>query len=806
MGENPYQIPTESLFTLATRNNAKRKFLFVSKVLGKHLAVKPNVCLNYGALLAYHWLNTSGKYISQETKQALEQLKDTPAAIENLIRNPEKIGEPSLVLGFAETATGLAHSIFDVLEDAVGFYHTTREVANFDGNIINFEEEHSHATAHKVYECKAMAFSDVKRIILVDDEISTGKTLLNIITEVHKQYGVMKFSVLSLLDFRNSEDQSKFDETASAYGIEIDVTALVKGKIKQVIEGDLSLETIKSHSLFQEEFDQVKENVPICIPKIINANLEMGVAVTYRSICGEKHYLPQTGRFGLNADSHKELKQAIDRVALNIQPYVNGNTLVLGTEEFMFTPLLLASALKGEIKYKSTTRSPIYVENSNQYSIQSGHKFKSYQNPEVANYIYNLHEERYDTIFIVLEDTRDNGLDLIKSMNEALHSVTSHIYFIQMGNKETDVPNYPIPLGSYPEKDVTFLLKPLEKEVAEEDNGTREAKIQSGLHYSEMLPVEHKPSDAYMEMYHRLTPVFSKTIAEAVGILCEKVLKARGEKLVLVSLARAGTPAGILMKRYYQQYHDLDIPHYSISIIRGKGIDENAMKYILHYHPNMQIQFVDGWTGKGAITNELSDAVKQYKEDHGEILGLKPDLAVIADPGHCTPLFGTREDLLLPNACLNATVSGLISRTVHRTDLVGALDFHRVKFYKELAAIDFSNHFIEQVESHFKDCSGDSFKTVTTINESDIPTWKGLKDVEKIQKDFQIDNIHFVKPGIGETTRVLLRRLPEVILVSEQSEDLEHILQLAKEKNVPVEHYPLEAYKCCGIIRTLKGE
>jgi len=62
-----------------------------------------------------------------------------------------------------------------------------------------------------------------------------------------------------------------------------------------------------------------------------------------------------------------------------------------------------------------------------------------------------------------------------------------------------------------------------------------------------------------------------------------------------------------------------------------------------------------------------------------------------------------------------------------------------------------------------------------------------------------------VKPSIGETTRVLLRRVPWKILVHsmDDEENLGHIYQLAKEKNVDIEIYPLENYKACGLIKTM---
>ena len=82
------------------------------------------------------------------------------------------------------------------------------------------------------------------------------------------------------------------------------------------------------------------------------------------------------------------------------------------------------------------------------------------------------------------------------------------------------------------------------------------------------------------------------------------------DDVVLVSLARAGSPIGILMKRYAQKFLKLNWPHFSISILRGKGIDVEAVKTIRALYPNSHIQFVDGWTGKGAIQNELTKSVQ----------------------------------------------------------------------------------------------------------------------------------------------------------------------------------------------------
>ncbi|MBW7461423.1 hypothetical protein K0U00_45945, partial [Paenibacillus sepulcri] len=194
--------------------------------------------------------------------------------------------------------------------------------------------------------------------------------------------------------------------------------------------------------------------------------------------------------------------------------------------------------------------------------------------------------------------------------------------------------------------------------------------------------VEYQPTAEYIELFHRTLTESAGKVALAAAVVAERIVLKRGLKGVLVSLARAGTPIGILIKRYIAYRYGADMPHYSISIIRGKGIDENAVLYMLQQHGlDSYLQFVDGWTGKGAIRQVLTQASNDFAEKYG--YRLDDDLAVLADPGFCCETYGTREDFLIPSACLNSTVSGLMSRTVLRDDLIGPDEFHGAKFYRE---------------------------------------------------------------------------------------------------------------------------
>ncbi|MDR3586209.1 MAG: cysteine protease StiP family protein [Desulfosporosinus sp.] len=359
----------------------------------------------------------------------------------------------------------------------------------------------------------------------------------------------------------------------------------------------------------------------------------------------------------------------------------------------------------------------------------------------------------------------------------------------------------PLPMGCYNPKDVIFLLKNLNGLMNETDLQTREKRIQSGGHYSEMLPIEYEPTKEYLDLFHDTLLRSASKVAEAVRVVAELIVKRNGPKQVLVSLARAGTPIGILIRRYLLEVHDLDLPHYSISIIRGRGIDENAILYILQNHVGSKIQFIDGWTGKGAITRVLSQACSEFKIKYE--FELDSDLAVLADPGYCVKTFGTREDFLIPSACLNSTVSGLISRTVFRTDLIGENDFHGARFYEELLKEEVSNLFVDTISVEFKAFRQRSLESADVNDDAEV-TWQGLKDLTIIKDKFEIEDMNFIKPGIGETTRVLLRRLPERILVDNfKNPNLKHILLLASDKSVPVEEYPGLTYSCCGIVKRI---
>lgn len=353
--------------------------------------------------------------------------------------------------------------------------------------------------------------------------------------------------------------------------------------------------------------------------------------------------------------------------------------------------------------------------------------------------------------------------------------------------------------SSYQKNDVIILLKDITGLVEPLPSEKREPLIQSGVHYCEMLPLEYVPSIKYLSLYESALENYSKITAEAAMICAEKIFRTKNEMPVLVSLARAGTPIGILIKRYLEKKYPVKVPHYTISIIRGKGIDRNAMNYILERHSPESLQFVDGWTGKGAILNTL-------KKELSDFNNISSELAVLADPAYITDMCGTHSDFLIPSSCLNSTVSGLISRTFLRDDIIGCNDFHGAAYYGELKNQDRTYEFINSVTDKMNFSLSENEISGLLKNQKCISdSLHGIDEVKSIAEKYDIADINLIKPGIGETTRVLLRRVPWKILVRDihDTDYIGHILRLADEKNVEVIEYPLQCYRACGIIRSM---
>lgn len=358
--------------------------------------------------------------------------------------------------------------------------------------------------------------------------------------------------------------------------------------------------------------------------------------------------------------------------------------------------------------------------------------------------------------------------------------------------------------GSYAPGEVAFLLRPVP--IHPTPTGEKERLIQSGArHYSELLAVERLPGEAYLALYHQALEANADRMAADVARLA-RTLDARWPRgeIVLVSLARAGTPVGVLLRRALARLRPAAPPHYSVSIIRDRGIDAVALDHIRARHDERRIVFVDGWVGKGAISRELRRSVALYNARHGARVPAR--LAVLADLAGAAGLAATAEDYLIPSSVLNAVVSGLVSRTVLRDDLVGPGDFHACRYYAEWAAHDLSRAFVDRVSARVDAWLGDP--SILPVGR-DAALRGSLRRrsaafVRETMARYGLRDENRVKPGIGESARALLRRVPDRLLLRDaDSHDVRPLLHLAGEAGVPVEIRPGLPCRAAVIIQTL---
>lgn len=354
--------------------------------------------------------------------------------------------------------------------------------------------------------------------------------------------------------------------------------------------------------------------------------------------------------------------------------------------------------------------------------------------------------------------------------------------------------------GSYLPDDVHFLLTRLEnadvRGVAE-----KEAHIQRGGHYSEVLSAESAPSDAYVSLFREQLHTSGSLLAEHIATLARHIAaRVPTGPLTLVSLARAGTPVGVVLRRFLEQ-HGRTVKHYSVSIVRDRGLDLNALRFIRAQHADASIVFVDGWTGKGVIGKELRASVDAFNQANDA--AVNPDLFVVADIAGTAAVHATREDYLLPSAILNATVSGLVSRTVMAAQL-GPADFHGCLYYANLAEHDCSREFVDALCGYMATMNLTSPTTATAVCERNVNAADLQLTVAKYCASHGLASDNFVKPGVGEATRVMLRRVPRLLVLHDPNDvHVAHLVLLAQQKSVPVEINPLLPCRAMALIEQL---
>ncbi|MDG4549284.1 MAG: tellurite-like stress resistance cysteine protease StiP [Candidatus Contendobacter sp.] len=354
--------------------------------------------------------------------------------------------------------------------------------------------------------------------------------------------------------------------------------------------------------------------------------------------------------------------------------------------------------------------------------------------------------------------------------------------------------------GSYQPEDTVFLLKPMA--LAGVDVATKERWIQSGQrHYSELLTPEQAPNPRYLALFEALTARYARRLATEIMALARHLVETRPQPITVASLARAGTPVGALLARALRRLGRTEVRHYSLSIIRDRGIDENALKFILRREGREPagLVFVDGWTAKGVIAGELRQALRHWNARQPE--RLDESLHVVSDIGGVADVAATDDDYAIPSGILNATVSGLTSRSILNA-AIGPDDFHGCVFYTEFAPHDRSLWFLDQVTGHFADVEP---ATVRPDSDRRLEHRRLMREfLARVHAHYRIADRNFVKPGVAEATRVLLRRLPDRLLLREPDHpDVEHLWLLAEEKRVPVVVDPAMPIQATALIKDL---
>ncbi|WP_253788300.1 phosphoribosyltransferase domain-containing protein [Nocardia amikacinitolerans] len=844
-GVLPAELSIEMLIEPGLRRNPRRAHLLVSTVLGKHLPTDPRVVLD------------AGNRLGDLVRAVLDERAGGSAQ--------------AVVLGFAETATGLGHTVAARIGARCYLHSTRRDVPEAE-TLAGFEEGHSHATSHLLQPAPAEIFRNDLPLVLVDDEISTGATAIDAVRALHGFSPRSHYVLASLVDMRTEEDRARFESAAAELGARIDTVCLASGLTK-----------------LPDGLTDVVTSMP---------DPELNPVAEQRGSFGRIELpwpdsVPEGGRHGILDSDTAAFESAVAAAATVLSARLavdapDRPVIVLGHEELMYLPLRLAAALAESgipTRYQTTTRSPAYVLDEPGYPLRRGFRFLAPEpDAEAPRYLYNAcwpqdfdaelreltAQRSADDVLAACDDARtagdgpseinpilvvvldppadtpellaDGGLvdvltasgadvlvavvpgadprKLDSERRAVLHASAATDREVEtnrvMRTETTPVATEELPLpaplygpefGSYAADEVSWLLKDLSDADLEADIAERERRIQAGVaHYAESLPIEYQPDAAYRSLFDEVLAESAERLALAVGTVAELVVAERGEDIVLVSLARAGTPVGILMKRWLRSGRgdglpSLNVPHYAVSIVRDRGIDAVALDYLAEHHDPASVVFVDGWTGKGAITKELTEALDAYHAAGGA--RFDDELAVLADPGHCVRTYGTRDDFLIASACLNSTVSGLISRTVLNDTLIGPGDFHGAKFYRELAADDVSGRLLDAVTGAFDAVRPRVPAELAAVLGSDrTPTWTGWSSVEKVRAEYGIASVNFVKPGVGETTRVLLRRVPWRVLVREaDAPEHAHIRMLAAARGVPVEVVPDLAYSCMGLIK-----
>lgn len=355
-------VPKDLITVEHRSNNPKRDYLFVNRIQGKHIPSSPTEFIN----MVYRLVNEIVPKVSNERV---------------------------LVIGFAETATAIGNLVASELFNSVYYLQTTRE--QFDTEpLVVFEEKHSHAVEQAIYSQKSLNEIDFTYILFVEDEVSTGKTILNCIEQLSTKVSKVKYGVASICNWQDSYSIETFNIKG------IDRFYLVSGELKDE-QGKMGVQNSdieRCNTIDSSNSDTIPDRITLITNQYKNER---------QGYCNydTKKLVDILASFMVNASSLS------DRI------------LVLGTEEFMYIPLMTAHELENRgfyVRCHSNTRSSIdIIRDSKNKGSELVSKFKipsAYDNSR-DTYIYNL--EYYDRIFIISDATTPKNflIEISKVLN-----------------------------------------------------------------------------------------------------------------------------------------------------------------------------------------------------------------------------------------------------------------------------------------------------------------------------------------------------------------------------------------------------
>lgn len=388
--ENPYSLPVENIFSLAARNNPKRSYLFVSKLIGKHIPVPPCVPMLTGYLLAARFAEKLGQSINNKYIQ--EAVNSLVLGTKYDLQLPSyQFPGKALFIGFAETATALGHAVFNCFMGDTRFIHTTRENIEGSQDTIYFTEDHCHAPEQRLLVNDLNSVTDNDMLVLIDDEITSGNTCLNIIKNIQNKYPQKKYTILTILDWRSELAKENYNQLQEELGVQIDVISLIAGSFWA--EGDSPF--IKDTLITMES----------TVPKVQVLNVNIGQEVEVQFLDGTKGtFLGCTGRFGLDFAKANHMLAQTRVIGERLSCLRSGNmTLCLGTGEFMYIPFQIARYMGEGVLVQSTTRSPVHPYAKEDYAVKYAITFEDPFRPGVKNFIYNIPPNYYDEVFVFWE-------------------------------------------------------------------------------------------------------------------------------------------------------------------------------------------------------------------------------------------------------------------------------------------------------------------------------------------------------------------------------------------------------------------